>query len=745
MNVFELFAKLGLDSSEYDKGLEGAERSASGFGDKLKTGLGAAAGVATAAIATTTAATIGAAKAFIGGASDVAMYGDEIDKTSQKIGLSAESYQEWDYVMQIAGTSMSNMTIGMKTLTNQLDNAKNGSEDAISKFEALGITMEDIQSMSREELFEKTIEGFQGMAESTERAALANDLFGRSGQELTPLFNMTAEETQNLIDKANQYGMVMSDEAVKASAGFKDELTTLQSTVTGFKNNMMADFLPSISGAMSGLSAIFSGTDIEGGLAQIEENFKALADNLAAKAPQLMQIGGSILNALASSITANLPVLLETAVPIILELANSIIDNLPAILDAVITVIGQIATALSDNLPTIMEAVQGIIVQLVSSIGQNAEQIVTTIVDVLLTIIDTLTNPTFMTQILQAGIEILMGLIRGILSAIPKIIEQLPVIIDNIVQTLLQGLPLILDAAIQIFMALVEAIPIILESLVEALPSIINTIIDFVIGAIPMLLDAAIQLLMALIQAIPTILMALIENLPKIIITIVTTLIENIPKLIEGAIQLFMGIIQAIPQICIELVKNLPQIIVTIVEGIMSGLGQIAEVGANLIRGLWEGIKNVGAWLWDKISGFFSGIFDKIKGFFGIHSPSALFRDQIGKNLALGIGEGFEDEMGEVGDQMTDSAQNAVDAVAGALSEPLGNFEINGRYNMKANASGRAGASSEAIAMAEQISAIIDAKLAKMEFIVPVYIGGKKIDQQVVSATARAAVISGGR
>ena len=65
MNVFELFAKIGLDTSEYDKGLEGAEKSTTSFGDKLKKGIGVAAGVATAAITATTAATVAGAKAFV--------------------------------------------------------------------------------------------------------------------------------------------------------------------------------------------------------------------------------------------------------------------------------------------------------------------------------------------------------------------------------------------------------------------------------------------------------------------------------------------------------------------------------------------------------------------------------------------------------------------------------------------------------------------------------------------------------
>jgi phage-related protein len=83
-------------------------------------------------------------------------------------------------------------------------------------------------------------------------------------------------------------------------------------------------------------------------------------------------------------------------------------------------------------------------------------------------------------------------------------------------------------------------------------------------------------------------------------------------------------------------------------------------MGLNLITGLWNGIADAAAWLWEKISGFFGGIVDKIKNFFGIHSPSTVFAD-MGSNMAEGLGKGFGDEMGSVGDQMTEATATAGD------------------------------------------------------------------------------------
>lgn len=185
--------------------------------------------------ALTGAAVAGAVSALKNTVLNVASAGDEIDKMSQKVGLSAKAYQEWDYVLKISGTEMSSMTTGLKTLTNKLDDAKNGSSSAQEMFAKLGLSMDDLSTMSREDIFGAAIKGFQGMADTTERAALANDLFGRSGQNLTPLFNQSAESTAQLIENFNELGGVMSDDSVKASADLTDAMTTFKSALDGTK------------------------------------------------------------------------------------------------------------------------------------------------------------------------------------------------------------------------------------------------------------------------------------------------------------------------------------------------------------------------------------------------------------------------------------------------------------------------------------------------------------------------------
>ena len=163
----------------------------------------------------------------------------------------------------------------------------------------------------------------------------------------------------------------------------------------------------------------------------------------------------------------------------------------------------------------------------------------------------------------------------------------------------------------------------------------------------PALLTAGVDLVFALVNGMLDNLDTVIDSVLQLIDVIVDKLIENLPKLIEGGVRLIIalagGLIKAIPQ----LVKNIPAIIAAIVKGLAAGTSQILEVGKNIVRGIWNGISAMGGWIREKVTGFFNGIVDGVKGILGIHSPSKVFAG-IGENMALGLGEGWNDEFDAV-------------------------------------------------------------------------------------------------
>lgn len=409
--------------SEIDKhfggaGASGGKSFTNGFGTAMK-----GFGVATVAAG----AAIGAMGAkFVSATSDVASYGDNIDKMSQKMGLTAEAYQEWDAVMQHSGTSMETMKASMKTLAN-------AAETNNAAFKELGITEKDLQTMSQQDLFEATIAGLQNVEDTTERTYLAGKLLGRGATELGALLNTSAEDTQAMRDRVRELGGVMSEDAVKASAAFQDQLQDMQTAFQGLSRNLLSQFLPEMTQVMAGLTEIFNGNS-DKGVSMISEGVKKIADGILDALPELADTGLKILEGLATSIIQNLPTLIQTGFQILSELVNYIIDNLPMIIKTGLEIIVQLALGIAQALPELIPA----------------------IVDVVLTIVEYLLDN--IDLLVDAAIQLIMGLAEGIIKALPILIEKAPEIVIKLVAAIIRNAPRILQAAVELILMLVKGI-----------------------------------------------------------------------------------------------------------------------------------------------------------------------------------------------------------------------------------------------------------------------------------------------
>lgn len=338
MNLFDLVVKITLDSSEYEKGLSQASNSAGGFGGKVATAMkGAVAGVAAL-----TTATVAVSGAFIKATGSVAEYGDHIDKMSQKMGLSAEKYQEWDAILQHSGTSIDTMKAGMKTLANAVENGNDA-------FQRIGLTQQQIASMSQEELFEATISGLQNVEDTTERTYLAGQLLGRGATELGALLNTSAEDTEKMRQRVHELGGVMSDEAVKSAAKYQDSLQDMQTAFEGAKRGLMSSFLPAITTVMDGLGNLFSGNEEEG-LGRIQEGVSQFIETLTEAMPKVIELGSQIIMALGQALLDNLPALINTGVQVVTQLVVGIIQNLPTIISMLVQQMPMIVTTLASAL-----------------------------------------------------------------------------------------------------------------------------------------------------------------------------------------------------------------------------------------------------------------------------------------------------------------------------------------------------------------------------------------------------------
>lgn len=389
-----------------------------------------------------------------------------------------------------------------------------------------------------------------------------------------------------------------------------------------------------VSGSVSSMKSAWS--NLVTGMADENSNFEELASNFintlitpdgeGGVLGQLLPRIAIAIEGIGNAINALLPQLVQTVIPVLM-------DQLPVIISAVQTALQAIVSVIPEVIPLISAMVPMIVSTLISLIP----------------------------DLIDAGIQLMVGLIQGLSDAIPQLVEMLPEIIDTICSTLIDNIGLIVDAGIDLLMGLLDGIMEALPDLIDRLPEIVINMVNKLLEQIPKIIDAGVKLLISLVDNLPKIIDGIVKALPRLITGLIQGLMDNLPKIIDAGVKLITALVQNVPEIIRGLVRALPEIIKGLVNGILTALPQLAKVGLQLIQGLWNGIKNAGEWLWGKIKGLFKGVMDKIKSFFGIKSPSKVFRDQIGANLALGLGEGFEDTMDDVTKDMQSALPTSFD------------------------------------------------------------------------------------
>lgn len=645
--LFDLFAKLTLDSSEYDQGLDDAKEKAGGFGGTIKT----AAKVGVAAFAAVGTAAVGAGTALVKGAGEVAVYGDNIDKMSQKMGLSAQAYQEWDAVMQHSGTSMETMKASMKTLANA---AETGSD----AFEKLGISQEELASMSQEQLFERTISALQNVEDETQRTYLAGKTLGRGATELGALLNTSAEDTQAMRDRVRELGGVMSDEAVKAAATYQDSLQDMTTAISGVKRGILAEFMPSLTTMMDGITNIFA-NDSEKGIKQLEDGFDQLFVTIDQSAPKAVKAIGSILTAIGSAVEKNLPTIVQKGADLVMNLASGAIEGIPKVVEGVGTVFEVIWETVTDALPGMIEAGVSLIEQLSEGVTEAIPAFIEGVLPMILGLSETIREGAG--SFVDTGINLILNLAQGIMDSLPTLLEQLPQIVVNIAGVINDNAPKLLVGGVKL----------------------IYTIIKGIISAVP-----------ALIQNFPQIFQAILAvwsalnwlDLGKNVITWikngVNALKTQIPNAIKDigkkAIEFFKGInwstagsqaIQFITSAIRGLASLIPNALKAIGRTAVSAFKSInwLDLGANIIRGIVNGISsNVGA-IVDAAKNAAKRAFDAAKDFLGIKSPSRLFRDAVGAMIPKGLAIGIE--------QATPLAEESSQTLAKRIYDPFEGLE----------------------------------------------------------------------
>ena len=683
-NIFELSGKISADNKPANDAIDEttgkAKESGSIFstlGNGLKVvgaGMVAVAGVAGAAAVGLSKKVIGAYAEYeqlVGGvdtlfkeaSSKVQGFADNAYKTA---GMSANEYMETvtgfsaSLIQSLGGDTQKAADVGNQAVTDMSDNANK-----------MGTDITNIQN------------AYQGFAKQN-YTMLDNLKLGYGG---------TKEEMQRLLVDAEKISGVKYD--ISSFADVTEAIHVMQ-TQMGITGTTAAEAADTISGSIdstkAALTNLWAGlgnpkadvqklvNDVTNSLGHVVKNITPVLNNIVTALPTLI-------NGVVSAIGGMLPNLLQAVTSFFTQVLQTILTLLPSLIPVFVNALMTIVQAIISNLPLLISAAVQLVTTLVQGIATALPTLIPAAVQAVVTIVQGLIDN--LPLLLDAGLQLLTGLVNGLITGIPVLIAALPQIITSLVTFFVTSIPIIINAGIQLLTALVTALPQIIAAIVAVLPQIINGIITALIAALPQLINAGIQLFLALITALPQIISAIAGAMPQIINGITGALIGNIDQIINAGVTLLVALVQNLPQIMTAVAAAIPQIISALVGALGNGVSEMASaglklitgvkdsftnidwasVGSNIISGVAGGITGAATELLDAAGNAAGDALDWMKKKLGIHSPSRVFRDEVGKFIPAGIAVGIEQE--------AYTMQDALDTAATGLTFDTGNLGAN--------------------------------------------------------------------
>lgn len=686
MNVFDLQATLSLDTSGYDKGLDDAADSAKKAGSNIGSIFGGtlASNLATQginAIMSGTQAAIGSITSLTQNAVDsYAQYEQLVGGVDKLYGDASERLQEYaENAYKTSGMSANQYMETATSFSAALINSLEG--DVMEAADMTDVAMRAISDNVNTfgSSMESVTNAFQGFAKGN-YTMLDNLKLGYGG---------TKSEMERLIADANEYRESIGETADLSIDSFADIVQAVQSVqeaqnIAGTTNKEAMSTIEGSAMAVKGawqnvITAIGRGEGLDEALDGLlnslfgGESGGGLIENMLPKFATALEGIGTLIERIAPIVSEKLPELIETLVPIfvgaISSLLISIANTLPSLISIVFDGILKMINLLLPELPGIFESL----------------------------------------------IQTIIGVFQSLADFLPDLIPTLVEVILGMVQIFIDNADLLIDAAINLIMALADGIMASLPILLEKAPELISSFIAVLFSAFYKLEMAGVELLMSVINGIIDCIPALLEAVGTLIPLIIIALVDEFPMLIQVGFDALEAIIGGFVDAIPSLLANLIAGVVLLIKAIGTTFIEYdwISLGKNIIQGIIDGIGSMGGAIAQAASNMASTVMDTLKSAFGIHSPSTVMRDQVGKMLALGLGEGFEENAPDL--------QGAIDDMMVEPSLSLSSEGIGG------------------------IGMTLAGSLNGLQVVAPIYIGNTLLDTFVADAITRQEYISGGR
>lgn len=570
----------------------------------------------------------------------------------------------------IAGTALKGVGIAVGAATTAVAGLVTASTNAYAEYEQLvggvetlfgtrgaktveeyaKITGQSIKYVSAEfEMLEKAQETVMKNASNAYKTAgLSANEYMDTVNSLASALNQTSASQLDSADLANQAVIDMSDNANKMGTSME----MIQNAYQGFakQNYTMLDNLKlGYGGTKTEMQRLLKDAQKISGIKYDISSFADITQAIHVM-QESMGIAGTTAKEASETISGSINAMKASWSNLLTAMSRETVD-----LEGVMTqFIDSVATVGKNILPVVELAIEGI--------AEIVEKMLPYVVEKIPVIVNEI-----LPKLLQSGINIINTLLKGIQQNLPSIVNGVIQIIQMFATTFMNMLPQIIQLGMQLIPQLIIGIAQMLPTLIPQAIECIITIVNGLLDNIDLLIDAAIQLILGLADGLILALPMLIEKIPVIIEKIISALIRNFPKIIKAGGELIAKLVMGMIGSLYKLLEIAPQLISTIVNGLKRGWEEIKNIGKYLVEGLWNGISGMANWVFNKVKSFANNIVANIKNALGIHSPSRVFRDEVGKYMALGLGEGFTDNIKSVYKDM----KTAVDFQTQKLSANL--------------------------------------------------------------------------
>lgn len=492
MELFKLFGTIAVNNSDANNAIDESSDKAESFGSKLKNGIGTAAKWGTAIVGGASAA----GAALIKFAESSASTADNIDKMSQKIGISRQAYQELDFICSQSGTSVDNLQMGMKSLVTAMDGAASGTASNVEQFEKLGISVvnADGSLRSSEEVMWETMSALQAMDNQTEKARLATELFGRSGTELMPLLNGATGSIDEMKQQAHDLGLVLGDELIDNGANLTNSLDQTKRAFQSIITQLGAALMPIL-------------TNVSEYIQKAMLSIQSLVSKLT-----------PVITTLFEKLLPPLMDLAESIFPVVINLLETLIPPCTDIITAILPVITKLLNMLLPPILKIVRLVLPLLISLIEPLLPLLEPIfnlLQPLIDILMVLLEPLIQ--LLNMILPPLIQVISTIISIAIVPLQNAFEVLASIISTVVSTAFNNIKIYVDTIKNVFKGIIdfiknvftgnwkgawESVKNIFTSIFNGLKNIVGNIFNGILSVIKAPVNGVIKMLNKMIEAL---------------------------------------------------------------------------------------------------------------------------------------------------------------------------------------------------------------------------------------------------